>query len=94
MTPATYLLQVLRWPEEMASFKAGRECHLDGLVKGLNEALPYLVYKPPPDFFGQVQLEFEIFKTNVADTWQLFLNVWSFCMVILFLQVWFRVFFS
>lgn len=59
--------KVLRWPEEMASFKAGRECHLDGLVKGLNEALPYLVYKPPPDFFGQVQLEFEIFKTNVAD---------------------------
>ena len=44
--------------------------------------------------FGQVQLEFEIFKTNVADTWQLFLNVWSFCMVILLLQVWFRVFFS
>jgi hypothetical protein len=37
------------------------------LVKGLNQALPYLVYRPPPDFFGPVQLEFLIFKTDVAD---------------------------
>ncbi len=80
---------MLRFAEEIPSFKAGRECHLDGLVKGLNEALPYLVYKPPPDFFGQVQLEFEIFKTNVADTWQLLLNVWSFCMVVLSASVFF-----
>lgn len=58
--------KVVRWPEEIPSFQ-GRECELDGLVKGLNQALPYLVYRPPPDFFGPVQLEFLIFKTDVAD---------------------------
>ena len=62
----------MRWPEEIPSFQ-GRECELDGLVKGLNQALPYLVYRPPPDFFGPVQLEFLIFKTDVAGP-----SSWSF----------------
>ncbi|CAK9082964.1 unnamed protein product [Durusdinium trenchii] len=56
--------KLVRWPESIPSFVPGRECHLDGLVKGLNEVLPYLVYRPPPDFFGTVQLEFIVFKTE------------------------------
>lgn len=59
--------KVLRWPEEVPSFEAGRECHLDGLVKGLNEALPHMVYRPPPDFFGAVQLEIMIYRAEIAD---------------------------
>lgn len=44
--------KVLRWP----AMSAG-SCHLDGFVEGLAKALPYLVYKPPNDFFGRVRLE-------------------------------------
>jgi len=59
--------KVVRWPEAVSSFVPGRECHLDGLVNGLNDALPFLVYKPPPDFFGHVQLEFVLFRAEVRD---------------------------
>ena len=79
--------KVVRWPEEIPSFQAGRQCQLDGLVKGLNEALPYLTYRPPPDFFGHAQLQFMIFKTEVADSW------FNYFITVLFFFFFFTLFF-
>ncbi|CAE7277194.1 unnamed protein product [Symbiodinium pilosum] len=59
--------KVVRWPEAVSSFVPGRECHLDGLITDLNDTLQHLVYKPPPDFVGHVQLQLIIYRAEVQD---------------------------
>jgi len=59
--------KVVRWPEAVPSFMPGRECHLDGLIGDLSDTLQHLVYKPPPDFVGHVQLQFVIYRAEVKD---------------------------
>eukprot|EP00930_Biecheleria_cincta_P038907 TRINITY_DN26756_c0_g3_i1.p1 TRINITY_DN26756_c0_g3~~TRINITY_DN26756_c0_g3_i1.p1 ORF type:complete len:2437 (+),score=322.57 TRINITY_DN26756_c0_g3_i1:864-7313(+) len=55
------------WPEAVSSFVAGRECHLDGSLEELKNLRQYLVYRPPPNFFGNLRLEVDVARSTVED---------------------------
>lgn len=55
------------WPADVSPFVPGRECHLDGTVAELANTLTHMVYQPPPNFFGDLQVELLVQRTIVEN---------------------------
>mmetsp|Transcript_54156 Transcript_54156/g.128937 ORF Transcript_54156/g.128937 Transcript_54156/m.128937 type:complete len:994 (-) Transcript_54156:152-3133(-) len=55
------------WRDEVIPFVAGRECHLDGTAAELVEKFSNVIYRPPQDFFGLLQLEVKVRERSLRD---------------------------
>eukprot|EP00929_Paragymnodinium_shiwhaense_P076937 TRINITY_DN39600_c0_g5_i1.p1 TRINITY_DN39600_c0_g5~~TRINITY_DN39600_c0_g5_i1.p1 ORF type:complete len:7063 (+),score=1414.31 TRINITY_DN39600_c0_g5_i1:190-21189(+) len=59
--------QTVYWPNDVRDFVRGRECHLDGTIPGLRKSLPHVVYRPPPEFSGDLELEVVVQRVRLED---------------------------
>lgn len=59
--------QVVFWPDDYSPFVSGRECHLDGGANDLAMSLKNMSYRPPPNFYGKLQLSLVLQRVDIAD---------------------------